>query len=119
VKGAGVFLLILLGALLVAAAALLAGVDPLPLGRDSTRLPCEQLPDRQTVADAIAAHQELVTRIERVGPGVTVEVATPCDDSPDWAIVRITYTTDAEREGVDTILRDALGFGVPVELVSD
>ena len=52
-------------------------------------------------------------------PGVTVEAATPCDDSPDRAIVRITSTTDAEREGVDAILRDALGFGVPVEVIGE
>ena len=56
-KGTGVFLLILLGALLVTAAALLTGVDPFPLGRDSTRPPCEQLPDRRAVADAIAARR--------------------------------------------------------------
>jgi len=49
---------------------------------------------------------------------VAVDVATPCDDQPDRAIVRITYATDDEWEGVDAILTQE-GFGVAVELVSD
>jgi len=122
VNRGGVFLLCLIGALLVlmtvAGAGLLSGVDPFPLGRDSERPPCEQLPDRQSVEDALASHGNLVTRIQDVGPGVAVDVATPCDDQPDRAIVRITYATDDEWEGVDAILTQE-GFGVAVELVSD
>jgi hypothetical protein len=97
---------------------LVAGVGPLSRGHDSARPPCEQLPDKQAVVDAVASHEDLVTRIREVGPGVKVEVATPCDDQPDRAIVSITYTTDAEREGVDAILGQE-GFGVAAELVSD
>jgi hypothetical protein len=113
-----VILAALVVVLLIAGAGLLSGVDPFPLGRDSERPPCDQLPDRQTVADALASHQDLATRIRAVGPGVTVEVATPCDDQPDRAILRITYGTDDEWEGVDAILTQE-GFGVAVELVSD
>jgi hypothetical protein len=50
---------------------------------------------------------------------VGVDVATPCEGQPDRAILRITYTTDAERKGVDAILQKEEGFGVPVELVSE
>lgn len=86
---------------------------------DSARPPCEQLPDRKSVEDAVASHEDLVTRIENVGSGVKVGAATPCEGQPDKAIVRIGYTTGTEREGVDAILRQEQGFGVPVELVSD
>lgn len=91
---------------------------PLRRGHDSARPPCEQLPDRQAVVDAVASHEALVARIHEVGPGVKVDVATPCSGQPDRAIVTITYATDAEWKGVDSIIRDE-GFGVAVELVSD
>lgn len=114
--------LVILGALvvvvLIAVAGLLFGVDPLPRSRDSERPPCEQLPDRQAVVDALASHQELVARIHGVGPGVKVDVATPCDDQPERAIVSITYATDDEWKGVDAILTQE-GFGVAVEVVGD
>lgn len=50
--------------------------------------------------------------------GVKVDVATPCEGQPDRALIRISYATKAEREGIDTILAQE-GFGVPVELVRD
>ncbi len=112
-----VFLLCLVGALLMAGAVVLTGVIPLSRGHDSARPPCEQLPDRQSVADAMASHQDLVTRIQNVGPGVKIKIATPCKGQPDRAIVRITYTTDTEWKGVDALLRQE-GFGVAAELVS-
>jgi hypothetical protein len=65
----------------------------------------------------VASHEDLVTRIRSVGPGVTVDVATPCDGQPERAIVSIKYTTEAEWKGVDAILGQE-GFGVAVELVS-
>lgn len=117
-KGVHVFLLCLLAVLLVVGTGLLTGVVPLPRGRDSARPPCEQLPDRQTAVDAVASHEDVVTRIENVGPGVKVNVATPCDDQTDRAIVRITYSSDDEWRGVNAILTQE-GFGVEVELVSD
>ncbi len=116
-KGLLVFLFCVLAVALVMATGLLTGVVPLPKGRDSARPPCEQLPDRQTVVDAVASHRELVTRIENVGPGVKVDVATTCEGQPNRAIVWITYTTDAEWEGVHAILTQE-GFGVEAQLVS-
>jgi hypothetical protein len=108
----------LLAVVLVVGAGLLTGAVPLSNGHNSARPPCEQLPDRQAIVDAVASHEDLVTRIQEVGPGVKVDVATPCEDQPDRAIVRITYATDAEWEGVDSILGQE-GFGVAAELVSD
>lgn len=110
--------LVIGGALAIAGAGMFPDLNPWSRGHDSSRPPCDQLPDRQAVVDALASHEELATRIQDVGPGVTVEVATPCDDQPDRAIVRITYETDDEWEGVDAIIREE-GFGVAVELVSD
>ena len=116
-----VFLLCLFGALLIvgaiAGAGLSSGVIPLSRGRDSARPPCKRLPDRKSVVDAVASREDLVARIRSVGPGVKVDVATPCEGQPDKAIVSIKYTTDAEWEGVNTILRQE-GFGVALELVS-
>lgn len=111
-----VFLICIFGVLLVVSAGVLLGVAPSFGGGDSARPPCEQLPDRKKVADAVASHEDLVTRIQNVGSEVKVNVATPCAGQPDRAIVRITYTTNAEQEGVDAILQRE-GFGVPAELV--
>ena len=94
------------------------GLEQLSGGRDSARPPCERLPDKNSVTNAVASHKDLVGQIREVGPGVDVGVATPCDDQPDRAIVRVTYTTDAEWEDVNAILGREEGFGVPVELVS-
>jgi hypothetical protein len=115
-----VFLLCVLGVVVLAifGAGMFSSVNPLYRGRDSARPPCEQLPDQQAVADALATHQDLARRIQEVGPGVTVEVATPCEDQPERAILRITYATDDEWEGVDAILREE-SFGVAVEVVGD
>lgn len=111
-----VILLCLFGVVVIAGAGVMSGVIPLSRGNDSARPPCEQLPNRKSVVDAVASHEDLVTRIQNVGSGVKVEAATPCKGQPDRAIVRIKYTTDTERKGVDAILREE-GFGVAAELV--
>lgn len=108
----------LFGVLLIVGAGVAFGLAPMLGGRDSARPPCGQLPDRKSVVDAIASHEDLAGRIQKAGPGVKVAVATPCEGQPDRAIVRIRYTTDTEREGVDAVLRQE-GFGVPAELVSN
>lgn len=113
------FLLGLLGVLLMAGAGVATGVVPLSGSGDSARPPCEQLPGIKSVEDAVASHEDLVTRIQDVGPGVKVDVATPCEGQPDKAIIRVVYDTDNEWEGVNDILQHANGFGAPVELVSD
>ena len=106
----------LFAAVLTAGAGVMSGAIPLTRGHDSARPPCEQLPNRKAVVDAVASHEDLATRIQHVGPGVKVDVATPCAGQPDRGIVSITYTTDAERKDVGAILRHE-SFGVAVELV--
>lgn len=111
VASAGVLLVVLVWGMGV-----FADVIPLPFRQDVARPPCEQLPDKSSVAKALAAHGNLVARLERIGSGVKVEVATPCKGQPDRALIRISYATKAEREGIDQVLAQE-GFGVPVELV--
>lgn len=114
-----VLLLSLFGVLLIVGAGVATGVVPLSTSRDSARPPCEKLPDKESVVDAVASHEDLVARIQDVGPGVKVDAATPCEGQPDKAIIRVVYETDNEWEGVNDILQHANGFGAPVELVSD
>ncbi len=99
------------------AAALVSGVVPLSRNQDSAHPPCERLPPRAAVTDAVASHQDLVARLQAVGSGVRVEVATVCGSGSDAALVSITYATESERSGVDALLLRE-GFGVPVQLVS-
>jgi hypothetical protein len=114
-KPRNVVAVLVLGAILLAGGAVAAGI--LPWGDASTRPPCEQLPDRNSVTSAVASHQGLVARIESVGPGVKVDVATPCKDQPERAIVSLKYKTEAERKGIEALLRQEDGFGVELELV--
>ncbi|MGB3683258.1 MAG: hypothetical protein WA990_12345 [Rubrobacteraceae bacterium] len=114
-----VFSLCLLGVLLVVGAGVATGAVPLSGSRDSARPPCEQLPDRASVESAVASNEDLVAQIESVGSGVDVGVSTPCEGQPDKAIVRIRYTTNADRKDVDAILQQEDGFGAPVELVGN
>lgn len=115
---ARVFLSVLIGILLIGGVGVALGVGSLLGSRDSARPPCEQLPDRESVENAVASHDDLATRIQNVGPGVKVETATPCEDQPDKAIIRIEYETNDEWEDINAILQQEDGFGAPVELVS-
>lgn len=114
------FLIAVIAAILVVVggAGALTGVVPFTRGHDSARPPCDQLPDRATVAHAIETHGDLVGRLESVGPGVHVRTEGPCKDDPERAIVRITYGTDEEWKGVDAILTES-GFGVAVEVIGE
>jgi hypothetical protein len=105
--------------LLLVGAGLASGAVPLTRGRDSVRPPCEQLTERQAVDDAVAAHEDLAARFRSVGPGVEVEVVTACEGPPPKGIVRITYATDTEREGIESILQQEDGFGAAIEVVGD
>ncbi|MCG0238620.1 MAG: hypothetical protein L6E13_05040 [Firmicutes bacterium] len=91
-------------------------VIPSSLAQKLAYPPCEQLPDQSSVLEALASHRDLADRLQSVGPGVTIEVATPCKEQPDKALIQISYATKAEREGVNRILSQE-GFGVPAVLV--
>lgn len=104
-----------LAALVVVAA--LSGVLPLLNRDDSARPACGQLASKKSVETALASNADLVRRLEAAGSDVKVGVGTPCDNA-DQALVRVSYDSDDERAEIDEILREADGFGVPVEVVS-
>jgi hypothetical protein len=106
---------VVLIALLVSAA---SGMNPWDNGHNYSRPACDQLQDQQTVADALASRQDLVARLEAIGSGVTVTMDTPCDDQPDRALVSITYSSDAEWDGIQSIMSQE-SFGVGVDVVED
>lgn len=110
-------MLCLIGVGLLVVAAYALGTFPQLRARDSAQPPCERLPTRTAVADAVAAHEALVTRMKGVGAGVRVDVITACQGPPDGALVSVTYATDSERNALDAILQEE-SFGVPVEVVS-
>lgn len=81
-------------------------------GDDMAHPPCEELPTRAEVEQAIEDHDEIVDRLTAVGDGVTVVVGQPCDD-PDQALVAVRVSTDEENDGVREVLRESAGFGPP------
>ncbi|CCQ95278.1 conserved exported hypothetical protein [[Clostridium] ultunense Esp] len=101
---------------LIAGTGMLYDVIPFPGKQDFARPPCEKLPDKRSVDEAFVSHKDLVARLQNAGPGVKVEVATPCEGHPDRALIRILYKTKAEQEGISAILAQE-SFGVPVEPV--
>lgn len=104
------------GLFLIVGAGLLLGVIPIPGKQDFARPPCDKLPSKEMVEEAFARHGELVERLQNVGPGVKVEVVTPCIDYPNSAVIRISYKTKDEQKGISSILSHE-GFGTAVELV--
>lgn len=106
-----------LGAAAVLAVGLLvSGVLPVP-GQDAApHPPCEELPSRGEVDDALAQNPGLVEDLESIGSSVSVETGLPCDDQPDRALVRIIYTSGDQRGQIDTLLQQDT-FGVPAQVI--
>ena len=106
-------------AVLLVGVAVLSGAIRVPGSSDDAHPPCDQLPQQEQAAHAVAVHADLVARIKAVGAGVKVEPTRPCQDQPDKGLVTITDGTSAERDSVKTILTKTDGFGVPVQLGKD
>lgn len=77
--------------------------------------PCEQLPAKAAVTQAITQHTSLVDQLKRVGGGVDVVAGTPCAD-PGKAVVTVKVTTDDEESAVNDILDKSTGFGAPATI---
>lgn len=108
--------LIALGAAALLAAVLFGtGVVPVPGQQAAPHPPCEELPTRAEVEDALITHDDLVREIQAVGAKVQIDVGTPCSDEPDRALVRITYTEGADRDRIDNVMSKS-GFGVPAQV---
>jgi len=103
-------------AVVLVAGGLTFGLVRLPIAQGSPSLPCEQLVDKATAADALARRPDLVARVEGTGTGVKVGVTTPCAGQPERALITIRYTAGAEETAINTIMRHD-GFGVPAQLV--
>jgi len=81
----------------------------------TTHPPCDELPTRQQVATALAAHRDLADRLESLGPGVSVAVGSPCGGGlADRALVDVRYASADERRAIDRALTEADGFDAPV-----
>ncbi|MBE3551039.1 MAG: hypothetical protein IMX03_07440 [Brockia lithotrophica] len=109
-------LVILVGIAIIAVGGAFLDFIPFPGKQEFSRPPCDKLPSKEVVEEAYAKHGELVDRLRSVGPNVKVEVVTPCRDYPNNAVIRISFKTNAEKEGISSILSKE-GFGAPVELV--
>ncbi|TKJ27539.1 MAG: hypothetical protein CEE42_02445 [Promethearchaeota archaeon Loki_b31] len=82
--------------------------------KGSSGLPCEELPDIETVRQIIEDHQDLIEEIENTSPGnVWVEINERCDGKGELFIYYDTiYTKNKIKEliGGDTF------FGVPYRM---
>ncbi len=104
----------------VAAGAVLARVGPglVQVWLYDNRLSgvaCADLPPRGEVEAVLAAHQDLVRRIEALGDEVAVDVAEPCDGWPGAAEILVTYPGGGLRQRIEELLAEE-SFGVPTSL---
>ncbi|MEV7548256.1 hypothetical protein AB0N89_01365 [Amycolatopsis sp. NPDC089917] len=77
--------------------------------------PCEQLPSRAAVTQAIARNAKLTDQLTRAGSGVRIDAGSPCSGQ-DKSIVTVHVTSDAEENAVNDILGKSEGFGVPATI---
>ena len=76
---------------------------------------CGDLPTGAEAEAALAAHPDLVRRIEGLGDDVDVYVDEPCDDHPGAAEIAVTYPGGDLRERIEALLAEE-SFGVPTSL---
>lgn len=110
------WLILTAAALLAVVLAIVFGVIPPRTSPDVARPPCDQLPRRTDVAQALDSHRGLVAQLEAIGEKVHVTNEAPCGGQPDKALVMISYHSEDERQSIDRILTTQNGFGVPAQL---
>lgn len=112
----GMSALIALGAAALLAVVLFAtGIVPVPGQEAAPHPPCQDLPTRAEVTDALTTHDDLVREIQAVGAQVQVDVGAPCSNEPDRALVRITYNEADDRDRINDVMSKS-GFGVPAQV---
>ncbi|MFD1394788.1 hypothetical protein ACFQ49_05315 [Kroppenstedtia eburnea] len=89
----------------------------IPVSREDTHPPCDQLPTVAEATAALAGHQGLAEEIKALGDGIAVEVGKPCPDDQDRGLVKVGYGSRSERDAITDLLSRRDGFGVPVHLV--
>lgn len=80
-------------------------------------LPCRALPDLAEVEAVVAAHADLIARIEAVSPG-TVDIEIDSLSCAGKGSVVIYYASKADRERIEAILPERDFFGVPLSLIN-
>lgn len=95
------------------AIALFTGFFP-GINNSSTHPPCSELPAKKEVHSALTSHEALANNLKSQGSDIQVSVGTPCADDLDAALVQVTYTENASRDAIETVLTESDGFGVPV-----
>jgi hypothetical protein len=79
-----------------------------------SELPCEVLPDIETVREIVENHQDVIEEIENISPGyVWVEINERCDGKGELYIYYDTI--DTKKEILD-IIGTATFFGIPYRL---
>ncbi len=78
-------------------------------------LSCDQLPTEMEVTRILAAHQDVVQRIEGVNPGF-VGVEMDAQTCPGKADILIWFGTHQDRESIEKIIGGESFFGIPYRL---
>ena len=82
--------------------------------KGSSGLPCEELPDIETVRQIIEDHQDLIEEIENTSPGnVFVEINERCDGKGELFIY---YDTIYTKNKIKEIIGGDTFFGVPYRM---
>jgi hypothetical protein len=77
-------------------------------------LPCEDLPDIETVQQTIEDHQDVIQEIEDLSPGyISVEINERCNGKGE---LYIYYDTLSNREHIVEIIGAETFFGIPYRL---
>lgn len=82
------------------------------------RVPCNSLTSYAQVQTVVNDKADIITRITNSGAQVTVTpVKAECPDSRDQlGYIRITYTTDSERDAIQSILdHEPLGVFITLD----
>jgi len=82
--------------------------------KDSSGLPCEALPDIETVRQIIEDHWDLIEEIENTSPGnVWIEINERCDGKGELFIY---YDTIYTKNKIKEIIGGDTFFGVPYRM---
>jgi len=80
----------------------------------SPELPCEDLPNIETVRQVVEEHQDVIQQIENTSPGyVYVEINERCNGKGE---LYIYYDTVSTREQILEIIGGDTFFGIPYRL---
>jgi hypothetical protein len=91
--------------------------DEIILDNRNHYLSCEQLPLESEVRRVMEAHQDMITRIEQINPGL-VGVEMDTSTCPSKADIIFWYGTHQDRLLIESIIADDTFYGIPYRLVN-